>query len=113
LNCENLQETLGNIYANEILFAAGIHPRTGVAKLSRDQWQQIAECSREILGRAITAGGSTISDFLGASGRPGYFQLQLGVYGKKDKPCPACGNTIKKETLAGRATFFCSHCQPL
>jgi formamidopyrimidine-DNA glycosylase len=104
---------IGNIYANEILFAAGIHPRTGVAKLSRDQWQQIAECSREILGRAIAAGGSTISDFLGASGQPGYFQLQLSVYGKKDHPCPACGTIITREILAGRATFFCSHCQRL
>jgi len=104
---------IGNIYANEILFAAGIHPRTGVAKLSEAQWQHITECSREILSRAIAAGGSTISDFLGSSGKPGYFQLQLAVYGKKDHPCPACGTIISKEILAGRATFFCSHCQPL
>jgi formamidopyrimidine-DNA glycosylase len=104
---------IGNIYANEILFAAGIHPRTGVAILSEEQWHNITKSGREILSRAIAAGGSTISDFLGASGKPGYFQLQLGVYGKKDKPCPVCGSKIKKEILAGRATFFCSHCQPL
>ena len=104
---------IGNIYANEILFAAGIHPGTTVANLSNKNWQKITRCCKEILSRAIAAGGSTISNFRGSSGKPGYFQLQLAVYGKKDTPCPVCGTTIRKELLAGRATFFCSQCQPL
>jgi formamidopyrimidine-DNA glycosylase len=103
---------IGNIYANETLFAASIHPQTKVNSLSEKQWQKIATCCQQILTRAIEAGGSTISDFLGSSGQPGYFQLQLAVYGKKDEPCPGCGAAIRKETLAGRATFFCATCQP-
>ncbi len=103
---------IGNIYANEILFAASIHPLTRVNMLSEKQWQQIVDCSVQILTMAIKAGGSTISDFLGASGTPGYFQLQLAVYGKKNAPCPRCGARINKETLGGRATFYCSNCQP-
>ncbi len=104
---------VGNIYANETLFAAGIHPQTRASSLSTAQWQKIADCCPRILTRAIKAGGSTISDFLGASGQPGYFQLQLAVYGKKGERCPECGTEITKETVGGRATFFCSACQPL
>lgn len=104
---------IGNIYANETLFAASIHPQTKVNLLSEKQWQKIADCCLQILTRAIAAGGSTISDFLGASGNPGYFQLQLAVYGKKDESCPRCGKTIKKDTFGGRATYYCSNCQTM
>lgn len=104
---------IGNIYANETLFAAGIHPKSKVNTLSETQWQNITDSCLRILTRAIEAGGSTISDFLGSSGQPGYFQLQLAVYGKKHEPCPECGSPIKREVLGGRATFFCSNCQPL
>ena len=104
---------IGNIYANEILFAASIHPQTRVNSLSEKEWQEITDCCIQILTRAIAAGGSTISDFLGASGNPGYFQLQLAVYGKKDEACPGCGAKIKKETLGGRATYYCSNCQSI
>ena len=102
---------IGNIYANEILFAAGIHPLTPANTLSREQWQEVATCAVRILKQAIAAGGSTISDFLGAGGQPGYFQLQLAVYGKKGEACPRCGKKIAKEVISGRATFFCSQCQ--
>ncbi|MCI5168158.1 MAG: hypothetical protein D3903_19235, partial [Candidatus Electrothrix sp. GM3_4] len=68
-------------------------------------------CTIRILKQAIAAGGSTISDFLGASGQPGYFQLQLAVYGKKGEDCPRCGEEIAKEIIGGRATFFCAKCQ--
>ena len=104
---------IGNIYANETLFAASIHPQTKVNLLSEKQWQKIADCCLQILTRAIAAGGSTISDFLGASGNPGYFQLQLAVYGKKDEACPRCGAKIKKDTIGGRATYYCSNCQTM
>ncbi|WP_028585969.1 bifunctional DNA-formamidopyrimidine glycosylase/DNA-(apurinic or apyrimidinic site) lyase [Desulfogranum mediterraneum] len=104
---------VGNIYANETLFKAGIHPESPARGLNQQQWQAIITHCRTTLEQAIAAGGTTISDFLGASGRAGYFQLQLSVYGKKDAPCPSCRTPISKKNLAGRATFFCSHCQPL
>lgn len=104
---------IGNIYANETLFAAKIHPQIPAGSLSAEQWQRIADCAVVILKRAIAAGGSTISDFLGSSGQPGHFQLQLAVYGRKDQPCPVCGGKISRENLGGRAAFFCSGCQPL
>ncbi|MCF6187588.1 MAG: hypothetical protein L3J49_08995, partial [Desulfobulbaceae bacterium] len=102
---------IGNIYANETLFAAGIHPETPVNQITTAGWQSIISNCRQILTRAIEAGGSTISDFIGSSGSQGYFQLQLAVYGQADSPCPACGKTILKKALAGRATFFCPNCQ--
>ena len=102
---------IGNIYANETLFAAGIHPETPVNRVSEGEWKAVISNCREILERAIEAGGSTISDFIGSSGSQGYFQLQLAVYGRTDRPCPACGKIIIKKNLAGRATFFCPHCQ--
>ncbi len=102
---------VGNIYANESLFAAGIHPETRVNTMSEAQWQRLAKQIIAILSRAIEAGGSTVSDFLGASGQPGYFQLQLAVYGKKDAPCPCCGTSITRKTIGGRAAFFCEQCQ--
>ena len=104
---------IGNIYANESLFAAGIHPLTPANRLREVEWQRIIIESRRILQQAIDAGGSTIADFLGASGHPGYFQLQFKVYGRKDCPCLHCSQAIAKTALAGRATYFCPSCQPL
>uniref|UniRef100_UPI004056114E bifunctional DNA-formamidopyrimidine glycosylase/DNA-(apurinic or apyrimidinic site) lyase n=1 Tax=Candidatus Electrothrix sp. TaxID=2170559 RepID=UPI004056114E len=104
---------IGNIYANETLFAAGIHPLCPANTLSLKQWEDVARCAVRILKKAIKAGGSTISDFFGASGQPGYFQLQLAVYGKKGKDCPRCGEEIMKEVIGGRATFFCGKCQAM
>ena len=102
---------IGNIYANEILFAAGIFPETPVDCITRPQWQAIVIHCQEILARAIEAGGSTISDFIGSSGAPGYFQLQLQVYGRAGEPCARCGAPIEKRKTGGRATFFCPRCQ--
>ncbi len=104
---------IGNIYASEILHAAGIHPLTPVNRIHRQQWQQVVTTGRTILEEAIRAGGSTIADFLGASNQPGYFQLRLHVYGRGGQPCPDCGRIIEKTVLAGRTTFFCPGCQPL
>ncbi len=104
---------IGNIYANETLFAACIHPLCPAKSLSLEQWEEVVSCAVRILKQAIKAGGSTISDFLGASGQPGYFQLQLAVYGKKGEGCPRCGEEIVKEVIGGRATFFCGKCQQL
>lgn len=104
---------IGNIYANETLFAARIHPLTPVNRLRVEEWQRIITESRRILQQAIDAGGSTIADFLGAGGHPGYFQLQFKVYGRKHCPCLHCSQPVVKTTLAGRATYFCPSCQPL
>ena len=104
---------IGNIYANEILFAARIHPLAPAAHLSVDDWLWLIKEGRRILQQAIDAGGSTIADFLGASGHPGYFQLQFKVYGHKNAPCSQCARPIVKTALAGRATYYCPTCQTL
>ncbi|NOQ45661.1 MAG: bifunctional DNA-formamidopyrimidine glycosylase/DNA-(apurinic or apyrimidinic site) lyase [Desulfobulbaceae bacterium] len=102
---------IGNIYANETLFDAGIAPETTVNQITEKEWQQIILSCRMILKKAIEAGGSTISDFLGSSGQPGYFQLQLLVYDRAGEACKGCGALIEKKALAGRATYFCPRCQ--
>jgi len=102
---------IGNIYANETLFAAGVFPDTPVHSITLPQWQAIVIHCQEILARAIEAGGSTISDFIGSSGAPGYFQLQLQVYGRAGDPCARCGAPIEKRKTGGRATFYCPQCQ--
>jgi formamidopyrimidine-DNA glycosylase len=104
---------IGNIYANEILFAARIHPLSPASHLQRDDWQRIVIEGQRILRQAIAAGGSTIADFLGTSGQPGYFQLHFTVYSRKGCPCPQCAQPISKTTSAGRATYFCPACQVL
>lgn len=102
---------IGNIYANEILFAAGIHPLTPANHVLPAQWQGVVLATREILYQAIAAGGSTIADFLGTNGHPGYFQLQLKVYGREGDACQGCGAAIEKTIVAGRSTFYCPVCQ--
>jgi formamidopyrimidine-DNA glycosylase len=104
---------IGNIYANETLHLAGIHPLTPASGLRREHWHIIVKECRKVLRRAIKAGGSTISDFIGASGQPGYFQLQLAVYGRKGEPCSRCGKNIEKMIIGGRASFYCPMCQPM
>lgn len=103
---------IGNIYANEILFAARISPLMAANKVSPADWQRIAKETVVTLRSAIAAGGSTIADFLGANGNPGYFQLRFQVYGRKELPCFRCGHSIVKTTLGGRATYYCPTCQP-
>ncbi|MDW7772988.1 MAG: bifunctional DNA-formamidopyrimidine glycosylase/DNA-(apurinic or apyrimidinic site) lyase [Desulfobulbaceae bacterium] len=102
---------IGNIYANEILFAAGIYPLTPVNRITRPQWKKIVLSTGRILRQAIACGGSSISDFLGTSGNPGYFQIRFKVYGREGENCLHCGTPIRKTVIAGRATFFCSRCQ--
>lgn len=102
---------IGNIYASEILFAAGLHPLLPAGALSGSDWEKVASATVRILEAAISAGGSTIADFLGASGHPGYFQLQLQVYGRTDAACPTCGSAITRILSGGRSTWFCPQCQ--
>ena len=103
---------VGNIYANEALFAARIHPATPANVLDLAHWQDLLGALRRILTQAIACGGSSISDYLDASGQPGYFQVNFQVYGRTKQPCPICATPIQKLTLANRASFLCPRCQP-
>ncbi len=102
---------IGNIYANESLFAAKIHPQTPAGRITHRQWQILVEKIREILRWAIDCGGSTISDFLNAGGDQGYFQINFSVYNQHGKPCLLCGTPIEKRAINGRASYFCPQCQ--
>ncbi|OGQ99842.1 MAG: DNA-formamidopyrimidine glycosylase [Deltaproteobacteria bacterium RIFOXYD12_FULL_55_16] len=102
---------LGNIYANETLFAVGLNPHTPVNRLLPLDWQLIVNKSLLILAKAIAMGGSTISDYENVSGEAGYFQLELAVYGRQGQPCLHCGQLVVRTVLGGRATFYCPFCQ--
>ena len=102
---------IGNIYANEILFYAAIHPATAIGSLTLPMWERVVEKTREVLARAIASGGSSISDFVDSAGRKGYFQLELMVYGRAGEKCLRCGAAIARQLIAGRSTFFCPGCQ--
>lgn len=102
---------LGNIYANEALFRAGVHPARAAGRIGRDRYRRLATAIRAVLEEAIIAGGTTLRDFTGGDGRPGYFRLALHVYGRTGEPCPACGRPIRQRVLAQRATYYCPHCQ--
>ncbi|MEN8140835.1 MAG: bifunctional DNA-formamidopyrimidine glycosylase/DNA-(apurinic or apyrimidinic site) lyase [Thermodesulfobacteriota bacterium] len=103
---------IGNIYANEILFFAGLRPTTPIGSITMGQWQTVVEISRQVLEKAIASGGTTISDYVNASGEKGYFQLELMVYGRQGERCKQCASAIEKQVIGGRATFFCPRCQP-
>lgn len=102
---------IGNIYADEILFDAAIHPRAAAVRLSRLQKNALYDSMRHVLRKAIDCRGSTISDYVDASGQPGTFQLHHAVYAREAKPCRRCGTPIKRVVLAGRGTHFCTMCQ--
>jgi formamidopyrimidine-DNA glycosylase len=102
---------IGNIYANEALFAAGIDPATPAGGLDRKACTRLVRTCRQVLDRAIAFGGTTISDFVNSSGLAGSFQGELKVYGRDGEGCSKCGNPIRRRVLAGRATYFCPGCQ--
>ena len=102
---------VGNIYAAESLFKAGISPLREAGKISRERYQRLADAVKEILGYAITRGGTTLRDFISPDGAPGYFEQELLVYGRDGLPCPNCGRALKHATIGQRASVWCSHCQ--
>lgn len=102
---------VGNIYASEALFAARIHPSRAAGRLSRERCDTLVREVRSTLERAIAAGGSTLRDFVGSDGRPGYFQQQYAVYGRAGEPCPRCGAPVRTTRHGSRATFYCARCQ--
>jgi formamidopyrimidine-DNA glycosylase len=102
---------VGNIYANESLFLASIHPSTPAGRLSQARCARLAASIRDTLERAIAAGGSSLRDFVDGQGRPGYFQQHYAVYGREGEPCRVCASPIRLLRHAKRATFFCPKCQ--
>lgn len=102
---------VGNIYASEALFRAGIHPARPAGRISLQRYRRLATAVREILGEAVKAGGTTINDFRDHDGKPGYFRQQLQVYQCAGSPCPQCGNLIREMRLGQRSSYFCGRCQ--
>jgi len=102
---------LGNIYANEALFRAGIHPSRPAGRVSRKRLEQLVDAVRDVLREAIRAGGTTLQDFVGGDGKPGYFQLALDAYGRAGEPCVRCERPIRVRTIGQRATYYCANCQ--
>lgn len=102
---------VGNIYASESLFRARVHPLAPAGSLGKLRCGRVVAALRETLEDAIAAGGSTLRDFVGGDGRPGYFQQQYFVYGREGQACRVCGNPVRRELLAQRATYWCPRCQ--
>lgn len=102
---------VGNIYANEALFRAGIRPGRPAGRISQARYRQLADTVRQVLSEAIAQGGSTLRDFVNGQGEPGYFQQTLAVYGRGGKPCRACGQPLVEVRLAQRSTVYCKYCQ--
>lgn len=108
---QSLLHGVGNIYADESLFRAGIRPTWPAGRLSRQRLLRLHISLNEILRQAIALGGSSVSDYVDADGAAGFFQLQHRVYMRTGRPCYACSKPIKRIVLAGRGTHYCSHCQ--
>jgi formamidopyrimidine-DNA glycosylase len=102
---------VGNIYASEALFSAGIKPQLKAGALSLARCTKLVAAIRATLSDAIIAGGSTLRDFVNASGNPGYFQQQLQVYGRAGEPCRRCAAPIKQIKQGQRSSFYCECCQ--
>ncbi|MCH8537659.1 MAG: bifunctional DNA-formamidopyrimidine glycosylase/DNA-(apurinic or apyrimidinic site) lyase, partial [Alkalimonas sp.] len=103
---------VGNIYANEALFKAGIAPRRPAKSLSLQDCQRLAELVKQTLAAAIEQGGTTLRDFSQSDGKPGYFAQELLVYGRGGQPCLQCGTELSEIRLGQRSTVFCPSCQP-
>jgi formamidopyrimidine-DNA glycosylase len=108
---QKLLRGVGNIYADESLFRAGIRPRRRVAAITRQQLGKLHASVQEVLREAIALGGSSISDYVDADGEEGFFQLQHRVYGREGEPCLVCRTAIRRVVLAGRSSHYCSKCQ--
>jgi len=102
---------VGNIYASEALFRAGIHPTRAAGNISLARLAVLVDVIEQVLAEAIEAGGSSISDFVHTDGKPGYFSHSFQAYGREGEMCLRCSDPIKRITQAGRSTFYCSHCQ--
>jgi formamidopyrimidine-DNA glycosylase len=102
---------VGNIYANEALYRAGIHPSTPAGKINKSQWQNLCRIIKAVLRKAIKQGGTTLKDFVNSDGKPGYFKHHLLAYGKAGTPCTKCGVIFEEIRITQRTTVFCPRCQ--
>jgi formamidopyrimidine-DNA glycosylase len=102
---------VGNIYANEALFRAAIDPRRAAGRIGLQRYTALAKVIVEVLGQAIAQGGTTLRDFVNASGKPGYFQQTLAVYAREGAPCLLCGEPIRSVRIVQRSSFYCPRCQ--
>lgn len=102
---------VGNIYASESLFMAGINPRRAAGRVALHRYNRLADAIKEVLSKAIKAGGTTLRDFYGGDGEAGYFQQQLEAYGREDEPCRRCNTPITVIVQGQRSTFYCRNCQ--
>ncbi|MGI9295902.1 MAG: bifunctional DNA-formamidopyrimidine glycosylase/DNA-(apurinic or apyrimidinic site) lyase [Pseudomonadales bacterium] len=102
---------VGNIYANEALFRAGIDPRRAAGRIAATRYQKLFTAVKDVLQEAIAQGGTTLRDFVGSDGRPGYFRINLAVYGRGGQPCIRCDRSLQESRLGQRATVFCPNCQ--
>jgi formamidopyrimidine-DNA glycosylase len=108
---QKLLRGVGNIYADEALARAGIRPRRRASSLTREQLAKLFGCVQRVLREAIEVGGSSVSDYVGADGEEGFFQLQHRVYGREGEPCLKCKTAIKRVVIAGRSSHYCPKCQ--
>jgi formamidopyrimidine-DNA glycosylase len=102
---------VGNIYATEALFQARLHPHKSAGKVTREQYQKLAQAIKTILQKAIKKGGTTLKDFQHSTGKPGYFRIELQAYGRHQKPCLRCQTYLKAIRIGQRTTVFCPLCQ--
>ena len=102
---------VGNIYANEALWRAGIHPRRAAGRVSAERFAQLATAVKEVLAAAIEKGGTTLRDFVQADGQSGYFRIELAVYDRTGQPCPRCATALRTARIGQRSAFFCPNCQ--
>ena len=102
---------VGNIYANEALFMAGIKPNRRAGLVSAKRYAVLVDCIKLVLARAIEQGGTTLKDFVGGDGKPGYFKQSLNVYGRAGKPCVTCQSSLLEIRLGQRSTVYCKECQ--
>lgn len=102
---------VGNIYASEALFRAGIRPSRQAGRVTREEYKKLVSAIKDVLHAAILSGGTTLQDFTNSDGKPGYFKQELHVYDRKDEPCTTCGKAIKHTVMGQRATYYCPVCQ--
>jgi formamidopyrimidine-DNA glycosylase len=102
---------VGNIYANEALFLSGIHPARAAGRISLARYRRLSDNIKRVLTSAIDQGGTTLRDFVGGDGKPGYFAQQLHVYGRSGQPCGACGGELRELRLGQRSSVYCVTCQ--
>jgi len=102
---------VGNIYASEALFAAGIHPARAAGRIGIERFGHLAGAITRVLRAAIRSGGTTLRDFVASDGRPGYFRIRLHAYGREGEPCTRCAAPIRRIVIGQRASYFCARCQ--